>query len=127
MTELCSSTLAATLAVSPFLLFYFERVPVLSIITNIFVLPAIPLLMVLIPILFFSSFIHPILAWFVAFILNSILQYELFVIYLAQSIPVSLVISDALARTLLFLLYLFIAGVLVFLHFQKILRHDVYP
>ncbi|MEN9341850.1 MAG: hypothetical protein RIQ54_106 [Candidatus Parcubacteria bacterium] len=127
ITEIFSSTIAATVAVSPFLLFYFERTPLFSVVTNILVLPAIPLLMLLIPLLFFVYFIHPILAWLVAIVLNGILHYELFVIHLAQLFSVSFVISDPLSRIIFFFGYLVLAGGFVFFHFQKLLHRDVYP
>lgn len=104
--ELVATTIAATTAVLPLILYHMGVLSIVSVPANLLILPAIPLTM------FFSflagifGFISPILSYPVGYLANLLLSYILFVIHFFAELPYASLNIRTFPLILTILLYL---------------------
>jgi competence protein ComEC len=114
LREVISQTIAVLLFVSPFILYTMGNFSVVALVTNILVLPIVPILMLLGFLVAVLSFI-PFLATMCAFIVVSISAYVFFIVHFFAELPfASITLND-----ISFIYILPIYTILLFMLYKK--------
>lgn len=115
LREIVASTLATQIFVFPLLITKMETVSVVSIFTNLLVLPLVPTIMFLGFLLIVFGFISKILAWPFMFLSWILLSFVLLVVSLFSSLPISAIPTNSFFQISVFVIYIFFGIWFVFL------------
>jgi len=117
--KICCLSLSAQIATAGISIFYFNQFPSFFLLSNIFLFPLVPIILVS----GFSFFILgsiPLLGEFVFYLLQSSIQIFNFIVLKIESLPFSLIDYLFLDLFQLMLIYLIVVSFVLFLHFKKI-------
>ena len=120
LREIVASTLATQFFVLPLLIVKMDTVSVVSIFTNLFVLPLVPTIMFLGFVLVALGFISRIFAWPFMLLSWILLSFVLLVVNLFSSLPISAIPTNSLVQLSVFVIYILFGIWFVFFRYQNI-------
>ena len=120
LREIIASTLATQIFVLPLLIVKTDTVSVVSIFTNLLVLPLVPTIMFLGFVLVALGFISRIFAWPFMFLSWILLSFVLLVVNLFSSLPISAIPTNSLVQFSVFVIYILFGICFVFFRYQNI-------
>ena len=106
LREIIASTIATQVFVLPLLIVKMDTVSVVSIFTNLFVLPLVPTIMFLGFILVILGFISKILAWPFMFLSWILLSFVLLIVNIFSSLPISAIPTNSFVQIFVFVIYI---------------------
>lgn len=106
LREIVASTISTQIFVMPLLIAKMDTVSVVSLFTNLLVLPLVPTIMFLGFILVFFGFLSKILAWPFMFLSWVLLSFVILVVNIFSALPISAIPTNSFVRISVFVIYL---------------------
>ncbi len=106
LREIIASTISTQIFVLPLLISKMDTVSVVSIFTNLLVLPLMPTIMFLGFILVFFGFLSKILAWPFMFLSWVLLSFVILVVNIFSALPISAIPTNSFVKISVFVIYL---------------------
>ncbi len=120
LLETIATTLAAQLAVLPIIAYYFNKITVISLISNLLVVPIIGVITVLGEVIAILGQISIFLVQILCYIENSLLSFVLLITEKASDIPFATITIITPSILIVCIYYVFIAGIFNFRQLNKI-------
>ncbi len=115
LKSILSATIATQIFVAPLLLYMMNQISIISPLVNILILIFVPFTMFCGLLMFLFSFLSPMIASIISFLLFLILRYDLMITSFFAKLPISTVSLNISAYTMFFIYFLYL---LIFLYYR---------
>ena len=123
--DLCCVSTSAQLGVAPLILYYFHQFPVIYLVSNLFAIPLVGILLVLIPFSLFLQFIFGPASW-VLYPVNSLLHFFISGVVWLQSIPFGVITNIHITVFEAFYFFLLIISIVLVMVKKRIVYFYIF-
>ena len=120
LRDMISTTISTQIFVTPYIVFLMGTISLSGLVTNILILPIIPLTMAIVSIISLFGFVSTFVSQFLAYFAHIILSYELFIVKLFAHIPIASIYTGTISFKTMICLYILLAIIIYTLYTVRI-------